>query len=360
MTTRIVNMNQRLAKKTVYVASLFVSSFLINSVHAEQQQSGYGFNVEYQPEGWFFYKDPLIEEEEIEEEVTEEPQVVSEPQNSKKEPVEDVAITSKWLRENIPLLLDKAQDVPTEANVRRYLYAQRLAMDQANVFADVYAKVLRTELALKEDLRRPNDNNQLLAYKRGLKKERIKIFNDTNAKFGLFFFFQSDCEICKQMVSEISDFKKRYAIDILPVSLDGYPLPNAPNLLKDTIYDDGTLTGMMPVDVTPTIYAFNKESYEAAVISKGFIGMEKLIELSLLSMKELRVIDNQTYQASQSVKDILLVPEDPNQQIMINEEELYSNPDYLAEKLRQEFNSRYMGNDSFIPGINHSENESEE
>lgn len=347
-------MNIPLRRVGFCIAS-FLSTLFISDAHAGNHSNNIAnYRSDYQPEGWFFYDDPEQEKEIFDEEVL--PELVITPPAPEviEEPAEDVAINSEWLRINLPILLDKAQDVPTEENVRRYLYAQRIAMDKANVFSDVFAKVVRNEMALKEDLRRPSNNNQLLAYKRGLKTERIKIFKETKPKFGLFFFFKSDCEYCKQMVSEITDFKQRYSIDILPVSLNGLPLPNAPTLLKDTIYDDGTLTNMMPVDVTPTVYAFNKDTYEAAVISKGFIGMNKLIDLSLLSMKELNVIDNETYQASQSVKDVLLVPEDPNEQIMINEDELYKNPDYLAEKLRQEFNKRYMGDDSFIPGVNKS------
>ncbi|KJG37800.1 hypothetical protein UA32_12685 [Photobacterium angustum] len=340
-------------KRVGFCIASFLSTLIISNANAENGSEHIAdYRSDYQPEGWFFYKDPEPVKEIVKEEVIPETIITPAEQKVTEELVEDVAIDSKWLRINLPILLDKAQDVPTEENVRRYLYAQRIAMDKANVFSDVFAKVVRNEMALKEDLRRPSNNNQLLAYKRGLKTERIKIFKETKPKFGLFFFFKSDCEYCRQMVSEITNFKKRYAIDILPVSIDGLPLPNAPSLHKDTIYDDGTLTSMMPVDVTPTVYAFNKETYDAAVISKGFIGMNKLIELSLLSMKELNVINNTTYQASQSVKDILLIPEDPNKQIMINEDELYNKPDYLAEKLRQEFNKRYMGEDSFIPGIN--------
>lgn len=310
--------------------------------------SGYGFNQTYEPDGWYFYRDPVVVE--IEESEEPEPQVFvpQKPVDEQEEvaPVE-VKITSAWLRENLPLLLDAAQDEPTYENVRRYHYAQRIAVDRASLFAKTFERVYRNELALNEKLRRPDNNQELQVHKAQLMENRRKLLEATYSKVGIFFFFESRCEYCIAMVDHIRRLSKLYKLDILPVSLDGFPLPNAPDLEEITIYDDGTLTSMMPVEVTPTFYLFNKETYEAGVISKGYITSEDLLLTSFLAMHETGVITEQEFQLTQAVRDVYLIPTDGSD-LVVNEQELYDNPDYLADKLRNVFNERYLNAEDSI------------
>lgn len=86
--------------------------------------------------GWYFYQEP----EDI---LLVIPEVIppsNAAENDEKKPLkEDVVINSKWLRENLPKLQEDAQDNPTYENVRRFIFAQRIALDISSKFASVYS-----------------------------------------------------------------------------------------------------------------------------------------------------------------------------------------------------------------------------
>lgn len=59
-----------------------------------------------------------------------EPPAPTEIAEEPEEKQEEVEINAQWLQENLPILLDEAQDNPTYENVRRYMYAQRIVLDK--------------------------------------------------------------------------------------------------------------------------------------------------------------------------------------------------------------------------------------
>lgn len=314
-----------------------------------------GFAQDYQPEGWYFYVDPDEKIEPVfeQEKVAPKPEEKTEEKAEEEEPKKEVKITSAWLRENLPLLLDEAQDYPTYENVRRYIYAQRIALDRATLFSTLYGQVSQREEALNETLRRPTAGNQLLVMNEEIDKHKKKLVADNYDNFGIFFYMSSSCSYCAAMLKELDIIKRKFkTIDILPVSIDGMPIPNRPDWATQTVYDDGTLTEIMPVRVTPTFYLMNKQTGQAAMMVNGYINATKFESLMFDVMRVTEVITETEYQTAKQVKDILLVPNGDESPLMVDEEELYENPDYLADKLRKIFNEKYMGPDREfdIPG----------
>ncbi|EGQ9744868.1 hypothetical protein FWP33_20430 [Vibrio parahaemolyticus] len=313
-------------------------SFAANELH--------DFQKDYQPDGWYFYHDPVEEKEPVLEPVKPAPkeEKKEEPKEEKKEDEVEVKITSAWLRENLPLLLDEAQDNPSYENVRRYMYAQRVALDRATQFATFYGQVAQREEALNENLRRPIAGNQLLALSREITRVRKEIVASKYDDFGIMFFISSTCPYCSAMAGELDKIKRKYpSLDVLPVSIDGAPLPGRPKWAAETVYDDGTLTSVMPVDVTPTFYMINKKTGDAAKMAANYLSSDSFETLMFDVMHLTNVIDNNEYQSAKHVKDILLIPDAGDEPLKVNEKELYENPDYLSDKLRKEFEDRYLG-----------------
>ncbi|SMC28616.1 plasmid transfer operon protein, partial [Desulfacinum hydrothermale DSM 13146] len=119
-------------------------------------------------EGWFFYKDP-VDQEQKQEEQKEPPASlpVQETESPKKferqsvlvsQPEKPKPLSVRWIRENLPKLLDTAIDDPTPENVAAYLYAHRIMMDKAQNFAKVSYRVSRLDPLLNEETRFPFSN----------------------------------------------------------------------------------------------------------------------------------------------------------------------------------------------------------
>ena len=347
------------AFKCVILSGLIACSFSSALVAGGDNAT---FDKEYNPDGWYFYQDPAIKEKlEIKPvEIIQEPK--AQPEKEEIVEPEEVEITSAWLRINLPLLLDEAQDSPTYENVRRYMYAQRLALDRATLFATLYGQVSQRETALDETLRRPTAGNQLIAMNREIFKSKKKLVDSKFDDFGIFFFFTSSCQYCQAMVKEIKTLKRKFKLDFLPVSIDGAPLPNSGEMISETIYDDGTLTSVMPVQVTPTFYILNKITGEAAMLSNGYAAAVEFERLMFHAMRAIKVISETEYQSVKQVKDILLIPDGNEKPMMVNEKALYEDSDYLGDKLRKTFNEKYMGSkrEFDIPGLNYAENNEDE
>ncbi|MCQ1058408.1 conjugal transfer protein TraF [Photobacterium sp. ZSDE20] len=327
--------------------------------------SGGVFAMDYgEPSGWYFYG---YEDIDVEEELPEieTPEVVPALPESTEEIVEDVAIDSAWLIENLPKLQYAAMDDPTIENVRRYMYAQRIALDISTRFAMVYETVSRREDALNENLRR-QANHPLATQgnQRRILQAKNKLFTGYNDQVGLMFFFSGSCTYCEQMARPLEEFVRRTGVEVVPVSLDGQPLSTAVSFAEDYIVDDGRLTDVMPVDVTPTFYLVNKENGDAAKMSIGFQTQPQLEEAMLFVMHEIGIISESEYQSTKEVHDILLADYASDPMIMINEEELYDEPDYLADKLRASFEEKYLNpeSDFVLPSavVTHGEVEADE
>lgn len=308
------------------------------------------FTSDNDPGGWYFYKDPIAAPEPLKPEpvlpVQKEPE--KEQENDKEEhPDEEVKITSAWLRENLPKLLDEAQDNPSYENVRRYMYAQRIALDRATMFANTYREVSQRETALNESLRRPSSSLEVLALTKEINKDRRAMFERHYDDFGIFFFVSSNCTYCSSMIPVLDKLNKRFTLDILPVSVDGGKPEGSTFWESKTVFDDGTLTSAMPIDIAPTFYVMNKRTMSATKMATGFQSQPEFLQSLIYALRQLDVIDEKEFQSTKQVKDIYLVPEMSHEgPLTVNEKELYENSDYLADKLRKRFKEKYLSPES--------------
>lgn len=114
--------------------------------------------------------------------------------------------------------------------------------------------------------------------------------NDFKEDYGVFFFEQSTCHYCANMIPRLNNIDAAYDIDILPVSLDGIPVPNSGKWARKTIPDNGRLTDIMPVDVTPTFYVINKKTHQAAKMGYGDISEAQFMENLVLALRAIQVV----------------------------------------------------------------------
>lgn len=151
------------------------------------------------------------------------PQVEVHPPDNRPAPPGSVA----WIKAVLPKLRETAIDNPTDENIQAYYYAQRLMMDKSEQFSRRSMEVIRNDPLLDEDLRYPASNaaSDALAGNAGKQKEHLLKTVAENA--GIIFFFKGqNCPLCEQSIAALNALEHRYGFSVIPVSLDGKPLPN--------------------------------------------------------------------------------------------------------------------------------------
>lgn len=179
-------------------------------------------------EGWFWYNEP---EPEVETEIPEEPPAPSPPKPApvyEPAPLPETgprALSAEWLRENLPRYLDAALDDPTVENVRAYMYLQRLTVDRAEQFADAAELAVMGDPFLDEEARTPTATYGVNQVKGWARQASDEIVSRLSQDIGLFFFYRSDDERSIAQAPIVKRLEERDGFTVLPVSLDGRPLP---------------------------------------------------------------------------------------------------------------------------------------
>lgn len=295
---------------------------------------------ERKSEGWFWYEPEPPEE--IEEEEVKPKAEPEKEQNQSQEPKDKetnvVEVNVEWLRENLPKLRDAAIDKPTYDNVRRYFYAQRVMMDKATKFATVSQEVAKFEVALDETLRSPDNQTALYDSKLIAKDNRKSVFAQLSEQAGFFFFFTSTCSYCDKQAPLLKNMTRDTGVDVLAISLDGRPLPS--DEYPDYVTDPGTLRERLQVMVTPTIYLVKKDGSEFHNVAAGLTAPDELMRRSVMLAKKQGWITEEAYDSTKEVKEILL-DDSTKEQLVVDQEKVYDDPNYLADKLRQKFQQKY-------------------
>ena len=288
-------------------------------------------------EGWFWYE-PEPEPELEQEEKLPEPVATAPQEAESKEETKEVVVNVAWLRDNLPKLRDAAIDDPTYDNVRRYFYAQRVMMDKASKFASVSQEVSKFEVPLDETLRRPENQTALYDSKLFAKQHRSGLLKELSEQVGLFFFYSSNCSYCMKQAPLLKRFSKETGLEVLAVSLDGRPLPN--DEFPDYVTDPGTLREKLRVMVTPTIYLVKKDGSEFHNIAAGLTAPDELMRRAIMLANRQGWITEEQYNSTKEVKEILLA-DSTKEELKVDPDKVYSDPNYLANKLREKFQSQY-------------------
>lgn len=272
-----------------------------------------------QERGWFWYEEPPVEEEKKPEEKPEPDQAQPAPEAQEPEP-EALPPTGSvaWLKVMLPRLKEKAIDEPTETNIKAYFYAQRLMMDKAELFSRATIETIKNEPMLDEDLRYPVSNAASDALADSASKQKDALLKIISGSTALMLFFKgNDCALCGQALAALTGLESRYGFTIIPVSLDGVPLPVGG---YKTQYDNG-LAEHLGVITTPAI-AMVVPPNDVRIVSYSTISMEAAANRILSSARDMGLITPQEFNATSRMAQIGLItpanmvdaPADPTQE----------------------------------------------
>jgi conjugal transfer pilus assembly protein TraF len=254
-------------------------------------------------EGWFWYeREPDPQEEP-------EPAPPLPPPASAPTPSETPAgpppLSSAWLRDRLGAYRDQAIDDPTPDNVALYLYLQRVAMDKASRFAAATQRAVQFDPFLDEITQRPTANFAANLVNEQTAKQRAALLAQIAQEAGVLFFFRSDCPYCEAQAPLLATLRGRHGFAVLPVSIDGAPLPGG---LFPTFQRDTGQAQALGVVSTPALFLARPPD-GVALIAQGLLSLSQLEDRLLTAALEAGWITEVEYTKSRPVvADLRLDP----------------------------------------------------
>jgi conjugal transfer pilus assembly protein TraF len=125
-----------------------------------------------------------------------------------KEPLK--ALSTEWMRTNMPKLLDAAVDNPTTENVANYMYAQRVLLDKSQNFSEKVKEVVSSDPFLDENNRVPIAQFAQAGFSRNTKAGQDEVLSFLGGKGGLWVFIDEPekCSACADYAHNILEGNK--------------------------------------------------------------------------------------------------------------------------------------------------------
>lgn len=232
-------------------------------------------------EGWFWYKDFMLQEEpeEVPEEEPEPPTiVVSAPEDdgaggpAEKEGPAPMSVA--WLQKKIPESIERAIDDPGEnlVNVRAFAYLQRAAFDKADNFRDNMHQVVISDPILDENNRFPISTFGRQARRLRDQQEEKRRLKWLAEHVGLFYFHDAACSYCTKQLPLIEDIAREYGFNTIGISIDGSRL-NSDSIRS--FPDDGHAVKFRVQSVPAVVMVWPPNN--AAIVSQNIVAQDELI-----------------------------------------------------------------------------------
>jgi conjugal transfer pilus assembly protein TraF len=212
-------------------------------------------------EGWFWYRDPP--------DPPRQSKASPRPESRPRELVEFEAMQKR---------LDELKRIavmnPTDANLLAYMRYQRRVMNQSEVFAQRWQRLVWTVPDLDYGLTgRPTNAMAVSAFDEAQRDRQAEGVRQLAATHGLLFIFRSDCPYCHRLAPILKRFEQEFGMTVFAVSLDGKGLPEYPNPQRD----NGIAT-RLNASVVPALYLTAPSRREIRPVGFGVMAMTDLVE----------------------------------------------------------------------------------
>ncbi|MYM92701.1 conjugal transfer protein TraF [Duganella vulcania] len=238
--------------------------------------------------------------------------------------------STKWFRENLDKYREQAIDNPTKENVTAYIALQRVMLDKASTFSDVWQEVILQDTDFNESKRRPSSSAGSAALDEQALASKTHVAQAVAERVGVWFFFRSDCSACDVQLNALQGLAERYHFKVLPVSLDGRPLIRRPKM--QFVADKGQ-ANQMGVESLPSIFAVVPPS-SYVKLTEWVASTDELVERLLVVSKTLGLIDEPTMASTRPVVQTKVSSNfgrDMDQKILDDRQSL---TDYIRKEIR--------------------------
>lgn len=247
-------------RKLLYFTILILA--LANNSHA----STYKESCKKLGLGWNFYCDNKKNKK-------------KEPKDSKKEEATSPTIAqiatnkTKEIKKRHQELLDIATHFPTQENIRNYIEFNQMMLDKSSYFAEVSKRAIWQTPEINYALKRPINSAGKRVWIEEKNKKEVQAVRSLKDKFGIFFFYRSDCPYCHAFSPTLKKLAKEFDIDIMAISMDGVKLSEWPN----SKIDSGQAQ-KLGITTVPATIAFDKKTSQIIPIGFGALSRQELIE----------------------------------------------------------------------------------
>jgi conjugal transfer pilus assembly protein TraF len=208
------------------------------------------------------------------------------------------------MRKNMEKYRDKAIDDPTKENVAAYAYLQRVMLDKAERFTSAFQGVVMNDPVLDENTRRPIATFGANAKDEIAQKSKSATMKKLAGMAGLWFFYESTCKFCVKQAEVLKGLQATYGFSILPIAVDGMPLPGSP--FKNYMADNGQAR-QLGVNTTPALYLVKPGAGGSAIqLGQGLFAMGEIVERSLYLAHERQWIDTAEFDDTRAVAPLLV------------------------------------------------------
>jgi conjugal transfer pilus assembly protein TraF len=320
-----------MAFSKAWVRVFVLSAGVVAGVCFAADEAGTGFGAfEKKEEGWWWKKEPK------------ELQIPPKPVPAKPAPVKEepkppaerptyqqpAPFSTEWLRENLPKLLDRAIDDPSEENLAAYFYAQRVLMDKSQNFAEKARAVVMSDPLLDENSRVPMATFARIANMGASQEARDEALSRLASVGGLWMFYRSDCRYCEPMADALMGFEAKYKFLTTFVALDHKPL----KILKEWVNDEGQAKAL-GVKIAPTVF-FVVPPNNYFIVAQGAMSMPELGDRILLAAETHGLLKDEEIKAIYPERRGLLSGEDMK-------DGATTDPKELVKRLRERLRSSY-------------------
>ncbi|WP_432263218.1 conjugal transfer protein TraF [Cupriavidus sp. TMH.W2] len=257
--------------KTKHIASSLLLGVLAFPLFAQEVVDATPRFLERKAEGWFWYKDAKDEvKKDAPKDAPPAPKQQETQQTNKPEAKQEEPFSVEWLRASMPKLLDAAINDPTKENVEAYLYAQRVAMDKSQRYAEMTQRVVAADPFLDENNRVPIAAYTKAFFLRQFSQGNTEALKHVAKVGGLWVFFDSKCEYCRPQANSVQEISKKYGFLTKFISMDGQGLPNVTSFVKDNGH-----AKLLNLRLTPTtVLVVPPNNY--FVVSQGMMAQDQL------------------------------------------------------------------------------------
>jgi len=188
-----------------------------------------------------------------------------------------------WLRKNYPLLLDRAIDDPSDANVAALYYVQRVLFDKAQRYEEAAHKVVTQDPLLNENNRVPYASGGAKAVANANYMAEQQAVRELSRIGGLMVFVDGACRFCAAQLPIASMVRREYGIEYLVISTDG----TTPKGFKGTVLTDNGLFKKLGLKLTPSIvFVPRPKAYATTavdpndylIVSQGYYAADTLVK----------------------------------------------------------------------------------
>lgn len=219
-------------------------------------------------EGWLWYKDPV-------QQIPlppkpHNPGLNKSPQNNKhtiksfKEQAD--ALNKSYEESTARAVLD-----PTLANVRHAQHMQKLIVDKAYLFQQMWMVAQAMDHPFGESRSNPRQREITEQAERQLLIHKIKALAKTH---GLFFCFAGNCKYCHEFAPIVKQFAEEYGFEIQAITADGGTLPHFPKPLPD----NGIMAVINPQGEFPLLVLANPATQMIIPVARSLLNKDELLE----------------------------------------------------------------------------------